>query len=149
MKKMNKSLKYILTLFLLLLTSCNYNPIEVESVSEYCFEVEKYDKTVCIETPYDSVYSVLYIDKPGFQKKSEKFKDLKMYVMMVVEVEGDIVTLSDLSYSIKVEFKKNVPQLQEMFYIIVKEEYLSESVIIEAPFMIQQEGSDTSYVDEP
>ena len=132
---MKKITKYIFLLSILFITSCDYNPIVVQNVSEYCFEVKKYDKTICVENPYDSTYSVLYIDKPGLQKKSERFSNLNMYVMMVVEVNGSIITLSDLSYSIKVKFDKNQPNLQDMFYILVKEEYLSDGVIVEDAFI--------------
>ena len=131
-------MKQIVCLFLIMITfyGCNFNPKKVTQITEHCFVIEDYNKTLCLETAFDSLHPVVYIDKNKLEMRSRKFSNLKMYVMMVVEIDDENVVFSNVNYSIKVKFKElnteNGVQLkiQDMYYVIVKRIHLADSQII-------------------
>jgi len=118
---------------LLLLVSCNIRSRDIIQTTEHCFIVEEYKQTICLDEPYDSLHPIVFADKYALQSKDIKFRELNVYIMMVVSVDDDLVTLSNLDYSVKMIFVQDstMPVLQDMYYVIIKEEYLGKSLIVE------------------
>lgn len=130
-----KQIIYLL-LIMTIFCGCNYKPKSVTQITGHCFAIPDYKKTVCLEQEFDSLYPVLYIDKNRYEMRDRKFSKLKMYVMMVVEIDGNSVVFSNIDYSIKVKFDNlinndcNQIKIQDMYYVIVKRIYLSDSVVV-------------------
>lgn len=127
---------FILLLLSVLFASCKYRPMELTQVSEYCFVIQNYNKTICLETPYDTLHPILYIDKNPYEMKDRKFSDLKMYKMMVVEIKENEVLFSNLNYSIRAHFDEINTEnsrdikVQDIYYIIVKRVHLSDTKVV-------------------
>lgn len=126
--------KLFFILITLIFVSCNYKPKEAISVSDFCFIIEDYDKTICLDEPFDTLHPVYYIDKNYFEMRERKFNGLKMYIMMVVEVDLDsrYVTFSNPNYSVEVKFEddRELPILQSIYYLIIRREHLSDSKLV-------------------
>lgn len=147
---MKNLLILLTTLFLITLTSCNYTPKKVTIKTDYCLLVEDYNKTICLDYPSDTLYNFLFVDKNRYEIEDDKFKGLSTYIMMVVNIDDDIVTFSNVSNSIKIKFKKDIPKIQDMYYIICKESQLSESVLVNFSFNFTEVVSDsTEVIEEP
>lgn len=144
-----RKLLILLSLFIFT-SSCNYTPKKVSIKTDYCLLVEDYNKTICLDYPSDTLKEFIFIDKNRYESDEEKFKGLSTYIMMVVDIEGDLVTFSNTSNSIKVKFRDNdIPVIQDMYYIICKEDQLSESVLVNFSFNFQEviSGSDSNQVE--
>ena len=143
-----RKLFILLSVMLLSITSCNYTPKEVKIDTDYCLIIEDYDKTICLDYPSDTLYDFIFIDK-NILESGDKFNGLSVYIMMVVNVDGDIITLSNVDHSIKVKFDK-IPKIQDMYYVICKEVQLSESVLVNFSFNFEESISDSiEIVEEP
>lgn len=127
---------FLLYFLIILLSSCNYTPKKVTSITDHCFNINNYNKTICLESKYDSIYPVIFVDKMKLERGDNKYTDLKMYVMMVVEIKGENVTLSNINYSITIKVKglnkKGGFQMkiQDIYYVITKRIFLSDSKIV-------------------
>ena len=144
-----RNLLILLSLFIFT-SSCNYTPKKVSISTDYCLIVEDYNKTICLDYPSDTLYNFIFVDKNRYEIEDDKFKGLSTYIMMVVNIDDDIVTFSNISNSIEVKFKSDIPKIQDMYYVICKENQLSESVLVNFSFNFQEVVSDsTEVIEEP
>jgi hypothetical protein len=141
---------------------CVFNSKKVTQITDHCFIISDYNKTLCLEVAFDSLYPVIYVDKNKFEMRNNKFTNLKMYVMMVVEIDEESVVFSNVNYSIKVEFENLNTEsgvqlkIQDMYYVIVQRIHLSDSKIIIRSNGVKEElpdgesdiyGDDSSMMD--
>lgn len=149
-------MRYSITLFiitLLTIVSCSTRPMKVSQLTEHCFYIPNYDKTVCLETKYDSLYPVLYIDKNPLEFRKNKFNGLKLYLVMVVEKDEKNITFSNINYSVKVsttKFNDSCINIQDMYYIIIKREHLTKTKIVldsEGVYIPKDSESNDAYED--
>jgi len=134
-----KSITFLLGIIII---SCTPTAINVEPITEYCVSIPKYEQSLCLAEPHDTLAGVnhtpmIYVDRLNLNKN---FKDLTMHYMMIVSIDGDVYTLSNLKYSCKVKFDDGVNntgvnntsevKIQDMYYVIIKQEYLDSSVVV-------------------
>ena len=99
--------------------------------------------------PVDTNSTYIYVDEFGVKNI---YDNLLLHYMMVVEIKGDVVTLSNAINSISIKWVGELPKIQDMFYIISSEKVLEETTLITYPeYMIPQgeavEGDDVDIIE--
>lgn len=125
--------RYLFYSILFILTSCNFKPREMVQITDKCFVVSDYNKPLCLNESFNSPHPTIFVDKNKIEAYSGKFANLELHKMMVVDIKGNNIILSNVNFSIKVRFdgkRLNNIKIQDIYYVIVKKIYLSESRII-------------------
>ena len=127
-----KQLLYYLFLPILFY-SCSHVARETSVITDKCLEVPRYNKTLCLEEKVDTLYPILFIDGRVLESRRAKFSDLNVYEMIIVDIRGERISASNVngsvSFKIKIKDSSGI-HIQQKYYIITKEEYLSDSRII-------------------
>lgn len=143
-------MKNLVIISFLFLMSCTFNKkVDTTIKSDYCIEIDNTDKILCFDMPLDTNGTYIYINEFGVKNI---YSNLKLHYMMVVEKKNNIITLSNMLHSVNIEWKGELPNIQDMFYIISTEKALKESVLVKYPeYMIPQdeaiEGEDVEIVE--
>lgn len=142
----------LLVLLTIGITSCLQRTRETKIRSNYCLTINYNKKIICMDNPLDSEGKYLFIQDNYI---NQSYKTLVVNYMMVVDIKLNTlstkVVLSNPIFSIEVAWNPdNLPQIEDMYYIISDSKYLKESVLLKNGSVdISSDSLSDTYTLEP